>query len=122
MTYTIDSGCNTLRLLRGKAFYTDKEYKKFQKGDTIFGIDSNPAELGRWDISQKENAFEELMKHKCLYLTGGNNNMAEEYALEIFKSDEDGDWISGSDFFLSDQFEEGDSFEVYDEEKKNQDT
>lgn len=66
MTYSIINGYDTLKLLHGKCFYTDKEFKKFQKGDTIFGIDSAPEELGRWNVSQKEKALEELMKHKSI--------------------------------------------------------
>lgn len=38
---------NTIILLKGEELLTRGEYKKFNKGDTIFGNDSNPEELKR---------------------------------------------------------------------------
>ena len=92
---------NTIILLKGKAFLTNREYDKFEKGDTIYGTDSNPEEIKRWSIDKKEKAMKELNKHKCLYDTGSNVNLIEEYALEYCECDEDSEFIQGSDYDLS---------------------
>lgn len=41
---------NTIRLLRGEERLSYSEFKKFQRGDTIFGVDSDPTEIKRWSI------------------------------------------------------------------------
>lgn len=91
---------NTIRLLKGEEVLTRKEYSRFSKGDTIFGIDSNAKELKRWGIDQEEEAKEELKKYQCEY-DEGNDVIISEYALEYFDSDEDGEFISGSDYDLA---------------------
>ena len=79
---------------------TNNEYKAFQKGDTIFGIDCNPEELKRWSIEQEQEAKTELAKHNCTY-SGGYVWNIEEYALEYCECDEDGEFVEGSDFDLA---------------------
>lgn len=46
-----------IRLLHGECRATNEELKKFQKGDTIWGNDTDPEELKRWSIEQKEEAL-----------------------------------------------------------------
>lgn len=93
---------NTIRLLHGECRATNEELKKFQKGDTIWGNDTSPEELKRWKIEEAEEAKEELSKFCCKsvryneYLTD-----IEEYALEYFEADENGEFIEGSDFDLA---------------------
>lgn len=94
---------NTIILLKGKRYLTNQEYKKFKKGDTIWGVDNNSEVLKRWNITQKDEALEELKKYKCIYDTEGNNNLIEEYALEFFEADEDGEFIQGSDYELAEE-------------------
>lgn len=91
-----------IRLLHGERRITNEELKKFQRGDTIWGNDENPEELKRWTIEEEEEAEEELENLYCKaveyneYLTD-----IEEYALEYFKADENGEFIEGSDFELA---------------------
>lgn len=47
---------NTIRLLHGECRATNEELKKFKKGDTIWGNDTDPEELKRWTIEEKEEA------------------------------------------------------------------
>lgn len=53
---------NTIILLEGKANLTRREYKKFAKGDTIWGNDCYPKELERWNIEQINDAKAKLAK------------------------------------------------------------
>lgn len=82
---------NMIRLLYGECRATNEELKKFQKGGTIWGNDTDPEELKRWTIEEKEEAEEEIAKFCCKsvryneYLTD-----IEEYALEYFEADENG--------------------------------
>lgn len=108
---------NTIILWHGFETLTSIEFEhdilnnKFHKGRTIWGVDSFPNELKRWDISEKEEALKELAKYKCSY-TGyydcyynrnfsGNLCYIEEYALEYCGCDVDGDFICGSDYDLA---------------------
>lgn len=93
---------NTIRLLEGYEKLTKKEYKHFSKGDTIWGADSNAKELKRWSIDQKDEAMKELGNYKCEY-DEGNDIDITEYALEFFESDEEGEFVRGSDFELADE-------------------
>lgn len=93
---------NTIRLLEGYERLTRREYKNFSKGDTIWGADSNPKELKRWNVEQEDEAREELKNYKCEY-DEGNDIDITEYALEFFESDEEGELIRGSDFELADE-------------------
>lgn len=94
---------NTIRLLKGTASLTRVEIKKFEKGDTIWGNDSDPEELQRWSIDQKEEAKEELAKFNCTYENFGEVTDIEEYALEYFEADEDGEFYEGSDYDLAEE-------------------
>lgn len=91
---------NTIILKRGYATLTNSEYKKFNKGDTIYGIDSEPEEIKRWNMEQKAQALVELNDYRCTY-SGGNVWNIEEYALEYCECDEDGEFVEGSDYDLA---------------------
>ena len=91
---------NTIILRHGYKRLTSSEFKKFKKGDTIWGEDSDPEELQRWNINQKEDAELELSKYRCEYNDGWN---IEEYALEYCECDEDGDFVWGSDYQLAEE-------------------
>lgn len=98
---------NTIILKRGYARLTGNEHKRFQKGDTIYGVDSNPEELQRWVIEDEEEAKKVLAGYKCSY-DGGNVWDIEEYALEYCECDEDGEFIQGSDYELAEEAQERD--------------
>lgn len=93
---------NMVRLLKGERRANNEEMKEFKKGDTIWGNDTDPEELKRWKIEEKEEAEEEIAKFCCKsvryneYLTD-----IEEYALEYFEADENGEFVEGSDFDLA---------------------
>ena len=83
-------------LRKGEATLTNREYMKFSKGDTIWGNDRETTELKRWRGDELEQAKEELAKYKCSYSSNGHCWFIEEYALECFSVDEDGEfWIGG---------------------------
>lgn len=94
---------NTIKLKRGCAKLTEKEFKTFSKGDTIFGENSDPEEIKRWSIEQEEEARKELAKHKCSYVQSGGLWQIEEYALEYCECDEDGCFVEGSDYYLAEE-------------------
>lgn len=94
---------NTIRLLQGEANLTSAEYKKFSKGDCIWGIDRDPEENKRWPIEQEEEAKAELAKLHCEYKKGIELWYITEYALEYCEIDEDGNWIDGSDYDLAEE-------------------
>lgn len=90
---------NTIILKKGYGEITDK-------GDAVWGIDSEAVEVKRWDITQEEEARAELAKYRCEYcesrtFAGNVVTVATEYALEFCECDEDGDFIQGSDFELA---------------------
>lgn len=92
---------NTIILRHGFGEITDK-------GDTIWGIDSDAQEVKRWDISDTEAARHELSLHKCQYREettshGSKVLQADEWALEYCECDEDGDFVQGSDFDLAEE-------------------
>lgn len=93
---------NTIILKRGYGIYTESEYKRFNKGDEIWGNDNNPEVLKKWNIDQRKDAIQELEKYRCTYKGGyGSGWEVEEYALEFCECDEDGEFVSGSDFDLA---------------------
>lgn len=92
---------NTIILLKGEALLTRDEYKKFSKGDTIWGIDRTPEEIRRWNIEQKQEAKEELEKYACTYHENAETWSVEEYALDYCECDEEGEFVQGSDFDLA---------------------
>lgn len=97
---------NTIILKKGEGRYTRNEWKKFEKGGTIWGCDENPEELKRWSGDQKEEAQAELAKYRCKYSKGVELYYAEEYALDYCECDEDGEFTFGSDFDLAEEEEE----------------
>lgn len=96
---------NTIRLLRGEKRLSYSEFKKFQRGDTIFGVDSDPTEIKRWSIDDKDKAKAELSKYQCSCSRGICIYDVEEYGLEYCKCDENGEFVSGSDYTLAEEGE-----------------
>lgn len=98
---------NTIILLHNRASLTRQEWKKFEEGDLIFGADTNPTELKRWNIEQEDEANAELAKYECSYITNSNPSLVfvEEYALEYCLTDEDGEFIEGSDLVFANKEE-----------------
>lgn len=92
---------NTIILLTDDAFLTRNEYKKFEKDDLIFGIDSEPKELMRWGIADEEKAKKELAKYRCEYKERGNCYNIKEFALMYCECDEDGEFVEGADFDMA---------------------
>lgn len=100
----IDMYYNTIRLLKGERQYQCKTFEEnFTKGDTIFGDNCEPIELVRWNIEDKNAAEAALARYNCEYDYGGlqRTYYVTEYALEYCDCDEDGDFISGSDYDLA---------------------
>ena len=95
---------NTVSLIHGEASLTYSEWKRFTPGDLLYGIDRSPQELKRWSFTPDTEetviaeAKAELAKHVCSYSAGGNTFHLEEYGLEFFYADEDGEFVFGSDF------------------------
>lgn len=96
---------NIIILEKGEAILTESEYKKFTKGDTIYGDNNNPEELKRWNIDQVDEAKAELAKYKSEYTRGGQLHYITEYALEYCKCDKDGEFVEGSDYDFADEVE-----------------
>lgn len=98
----VTANINTIILLKGEQNLPTKDFlATFTKGDSVFGVDTDAVELARWDISQKEEAMKKLAEYKCSYISGSGTTWVEEYALEFCECDEDGDFISGSDFEIA---------------------
>lgn len=98
-----------IRLLKGEEILSYREYQNFEEGDTIWGNDSDAEELKVWEGKDKEEAKKELEKYKCSYLWGGgdgNIKYIEEYALEYYLADEDGEFYQGSNYDLAEKEEE----------------
>lgn len=92
---------NTIILLKGIETLTKKQFKTFEKGNTIFGLDSEPEELKRWSISNKDEAEKALSELKCVYRLLPESVDITEYALEYCECDENGEFVQGSDFDLA---------------------
>lgn len=92
---------NTIILKKGEAILTKNEYKKFIKGNSIFGENSDSEEINRWNINNEDNAKKELLNYNCEYIKHSESWTVKEYALEYCQCDEDGDFIQGSDFELA---------------------
>ena len=56
------TGWNTIILLKGEAVLTSREMKNFDKGDTIWGNDSEPKEVNRWRAEDAEEAKKVLQE------------------------------------------------------------
>lgn len=89
---------NTIILKKGEETLAKSEYKNFEKGDTIYGENSEPEELKRWSIEEKEEAKKELAKYRCEYVKHAECWSVKEYALEYCECDEDGDFVEGADY------------------------
>lgn len=94
---------NTIILQKGFEILTKNEYKKFKKGDTIYGDNSDPEELKRWNIDQIDEATAELAKYKSKYDKCDQLYHITEYALEFCKCDEDGEFIEGGDYDFAEE-------------------
>ncbi len=93
---------NTIVLQRGETILTNKEYKGFTPGDTIWGDNANTEGIAMWDIEDEELAKKELAEYRCSYQydVGQNRWYITEYALEYFES-KDCEFIEGSDYDLA---------------------
>jgi len=89
---------NTIILKRGAALLSNNEYRHFEKLDTICGIDAVPEELQRWSADQEAEARKALAQYECMYSSNGSVWQIEEYALEFCRTDEDGEFLEGSDY------------------------
>ena len=94
---------NTIILKKGTRNLTNKEHKNFQKGDAVYGLNVEPEELKRWNIADKSEALKELSKHRCSYRRGCEDWQIEEFALEYCECNENGEFISGSDYDLAEE-------------------
>lgn len=85
----------------GEAELTKNEYCKFNRGDTIWGSNSEVKEIKRWNFEQESEAREELSKCKCVYHSNIDSWSIEEYALEYCECDKNGEFVEGSDYDLA---------------------
>ena len=90
-----------VRLLKNEKRLSREEYRRFSKGDLIFGENACPEELNRWNIDDLEEAKKELKKYRCTYEEDASMFNVTEYAIEIFEEDEDGEFVEGSYFQLT---------------------
>lgn len=98
-----DESFNTIRLLEKFEWIdTYSDFKQFKRGDAILRENSCVDEIKRWSIEQKEEAKAELAKYKCEY----TRHYVREYALEYFRSDDDGEFLCGSDYDFAEADEE----------------
>ena len=103
------------RLLKNEARLTKEELKGFEKGDLITGNDVNPEELKRWTGEGcHEKALEELKKFNSSYYMEEQLTDAIEYAVETYEADEDGNFLDGSDYDISEPVTQVYFFETYD--------
>lgn len=94
---------NTIILLTDDVLLTRNEYKGFEKGDLIVGIDSDPKELKRWNIADEEEAKKELAKYRCEYKDSGSCYSVKEFALMYCECDEDGEFVEGADYDMAEE-------------------
>lgn len=92
---------NTIFLKRGNAIVKAAKFKDYSIGDAVCGVNAEPDILQKWPIEKEMEAKEELKKHRCTYEKSGDFYDVEEFALEYCETDDDGDFISGSDFDLA---------------------
>ena len=98
---------NTVSLIYDEASLTYGEWKRFTPGDLLYRVDRSPQELKRWSFTPDTEqtvmaeAKAELAKHVCSYSAEGNTFHVEEYGLEVFHADEDGEFLFGSDFYFA---------------------
>ena len=94
---------NTIILKKGYEILTDKEHGNFETGGTIWGENAYSEELNRWPIECKEEAQRILAGYRSSYEydKGQNRWYIEEYALEFCETDDDGEFVEGSDYELA---------------------
>ena len=92
---------NTIILLHNSEKLTSKEYRNFNKGDSIYGNDSSPTEIQRWNIDCEKQAKDELEKYHCSYEKNGDLYYIDEYALMYCGTDKNGEFTMGSNFELA---------------------
>lgn len=94
---------NTIILWKGQEILTNKEHEDFETGDTVWGDNATPTELNRWPMECKEEAQRILAGYRSSYEydKGQNRWYIEEYALEFCETDEDGEFVEGSDYELA---------------------
>ena len=99
---------NTVRLIVGEGNFPHSRWgKRVVPGDQVYGIDNSSRELMRWTFTEEtEDAVMSEAKsvlaakrNECILKSG--YVFATEYALEVFESDEDGEFICGSDYSLA---------------------
>lgn len=83
--------------------YSKKQFNNFTEGDCICGENASPEELKRWTGDQYDLAKAELAKYSCSYRKSGGYMFADEYALEYCNTDEDGEFLDGSDLDLAEK-------------------
>ena len=90
------------RFLKNEARLTKEELKGFEKGNLITGNDVNPEELKRWTGEGcHEKALEQLKKFNSSYYMEEQLTDVTEYAVETYEADEDGNFLDGSDYDIS---------------------
>ena len=94
---------NTIILKLGVGSYSKKQFNNFTEGDCICGENASPEELKRWTGDQYDLAKAELAKYSCSYRKSGGYMFADEYALEYCNTDEDGEFLDGSDLDLAEK-------------------
>lgn len=98
-SYSAITGWNTIILRKITAKFTDREFAEYEKYDYI--LEGDTEELQRWsggDEGEAE-ARKALAKVKNEYDHSNDNCWrVTEYALEYCNYDEDGEFVSGSDF------------------------
>lgn len=94
---------NTIILKHGVGSYTKKQFDNFVEGDCVCGENANPEELKRWSSDKYGLAKAELNKYKCSYKKSGGYVFADEYVLEYCNTDEDGEFLDGSDFDVAEK-------------------
>lgn len=93
---------NTIYLLHGEKTLTRDEFARFKEGDSIFGADSSPECIKRFkDEYNDELAKKELSRYHCTYIEDVLLVHIEEYALEYCTTDDEEEFISGSDYNLA---------------------
>lgn len=97
---------NMCRLLHGNNRYSYKEFEKFEPLDTICGDASAPDEIKIWSEkdfdydfdAMKETAMEELEGKFCSATYFEKLIEVDEWSLEFYTADENGEFIEGSDY------------------------
>lgn len=95
-----------IRLLHGNNKYSYKEFEKFKPLDTICGDASAPDEIKTWSEKDFEYDFDEMQEAAMEELEGKFCSATyldklievDEWSLEFYTADENGEFIEGSDY------------------------